>query len=149
MSNFLTAEERALLHRQHKKERDGRVRDRIKAVLLKDEGWTWMQIAHALLLSEEALRSQLKDYRNSKKLKPENGGSKEKLSSKQSKQLIDQLQKYTYLYVKDIVVYVKSAWGIPYSISGMRLATPQPVFLQKALAGSWKSKPKSSRSLDL
>ena len=82
MSNFLTAEERALLHRQHKKERDGRVRDRIKAVLLKDEGWTWMQIAHALLLSEEALRSQLKDYRNSKKLKPENGGSKEKLSSK-------------------------------------------------------------------
>jgi transposase len=119
MSNFLTEEERALLHRQHKKERDKRVCDRIKAVLLRDKGWTWMQIADALLLSEEILRQHLKEFQASRKLKPENGGSKEKLSSKQSKQLIDHLQKHTYLYVKDIAVYVKSAWGIAYSISGM------------------------------
>ena len=119
MSNFLTAEERASLHRQHKKERDGRVRDRIKAVLLRDKGWTWMQIADALLLSEEILRQHLKEFQASRKLKPENGGSREKLSSKQSKQLIDHLEKHTYLYVKDIAVYVKSAWGTEYSISGM------------------------------
>lgn len=119
MSNFLTAEERASLHRQHKKERDKRVCDRIKAVLLRDKGWTWMQIADALLLSEEILRQHLKEFQASRKLKPENGGSNEKLSSKQSKQLIDHLQKHTYLYVKDIAVYVKSAWGIAYSISGM------------------------------
>ena len=49
--NFLTDEERASLQQQHKKERDGRVRDRIKAVLLRDKGWTWMQISDALLLS--------------------------------------------------------------------------------------------------
>ena len=67
MKGFLTDNERADLLKQHKKERDGRVRDRIKAVLLRDEGWTWMQIAHALLLSEEALRSHLKDYHHLKK----------------------------------------------------------------------------------
>ena len=56
MKNFLIDEERASLTKQHKKEKDGRVRDRIKAVLLRDKGWTWMQIAEALLLSEEMLR---------------------------------------------------------------------------------------------
>lgn len=117
--SFLTAEERAFLQGQHKKERDGRIRDRIKAVLLRDKGWTWMQIADALLLSEEILRLHLKEFHASRKLKPDNGGSKEKLSLKQSKQLIDHLQTHTYLYVKDIAVYVKSMWGISYSISGM------------------------------
>ena len=117
--NFLTDEERASLQQQHKKERDGRVRDRIKAVLLRDKGWTWMQISDALLLSEETLRLHLKEFQASKKLKPENGGSEEKLTSKQSQQLIDHLQTHTYLYVKDIAVYVESMWNISYSISGM------------------------------
>jgi len=119
MKGFLTDKERADLLKQHKKERDGRVRDRIKAVLLKDEGWTWMQIAHALLLSEETLRSHLKDYHTLKKLKPENGGSAEKLSSEQSKKLIEHLGKYTYLYTKDIAAYVKATYSVDYSVSGM------------------------------
>ena len=117
--NFLTDEERASLQQQHKKEHDKRVCDRIKAVLLRDKGWTWMQIADALLLSEETLRFYLKEFQNSRKLKPENGGSKEKLTSKQSQQLIDHLQTHTYLYVKDIAVYVESMWNISYSVSGM------------------------------
>ncbi|NGX33801.1 MAG: hypothetical protein K1060chlam1_00142 [Candidatus Anoxychlamydiales bacterium] len=75
MNFFLTDEEIASLTKQHKKERDGRVRDRIKAVLLRDKGRTWMQIAEALLLSEEMLRKHLEDYKISKKLKPENGSS--------------------------------------------------------------------------
>ena len=117
--NFLTDEERASLQQQHKKERDGRVRDRIKAVLLRDKGWTWMQISDALLLSEETLRLHLKEFQASKKLKPKNGGSEEKLTSKQSQQLIDHLQTHTYLYVKDIAVYVESMWNISCSISRM------------------------------
>ncbi len=91
MKIFLTDEERDSLKKLHKKERDGRVRDRIKAVLLRDEGWTWMQISHALLLSEEMLRKHLQEYQTSKKLKPENGGSKEKLSFEQSQKLIETL----------------------------------------------------------
>ena len=59
---FLSDEERNQLKSQHKKERDGRVRDRIKAVLMRDDGWTWMQISKVLLLSEEVLRKHLKDY---------------------------------------------------------------------------------------
>ncbi len=37
---FLNEDERAQLRAQHKREREGRVRDRIKAVLLHDKGWS-------------------------------------------------------------------------------------------------------------
>jgi transposase len=116
---FLTDEERNQLIAQHKRERDKRICDRIKAVLMRDDGWTWVQISRALLLSEEILRRHLKDYQASKKLKPDNGGSQEKLSSEQSKLLIQHLNQHTYLYAKDIAVYVKSMWNISYSVSGM------------------------------
>ena len=78
--NFLTEQERKQLKAQHKAERDGRVRDRIKAILLYDEGWTPQQIAKALLISDQAVRNHVDDYQSSCKLKPEGGGSEEKLS---------------------------------------------------------------------
>lgn len=75
MRNFLTNYERNNLLAQHKKERDKRIYDRIKAVLLYDKGWTLMQIAEALLLSDDAIRQHIREYKESRKLKPENGGS--------------------------------------------------------------------------
>lgn len=118
--NFLSDEERGQLRAQHKRERDGRIRDRIKAVLLHDKGWTVVEIAEALLLSEDAIRDHINDYRNSKKLKPENGGSVEKLSAEQSRQLVEHIEKHTYLFVRDIADYVQSKWGIVYTIHGLR-----------------------------
>ena len=53
MKEFLTIEERESLRRRHRSEKDGRTRDRIKAVLLADEGWSFKEIAEALLLDEE------------------------------------------------------------------------------------------------
>ena len=44
----LSTEEKERLEKQHKQERDGRVRDRIKAVLLSHKGWSMEQIAQAL-----------------------------------------------------------------------------------------------------
>ena len=109
--NFLTDEEKADLKAQHRKERDKRVCDRIKAVLLYDKGWTFLEIAEALLLSEEAVRHHFNEYKSSKKLKPESGGSEEKLSREQADKLSEHLQKYIYLYTKDIIAYVKSEYA--------------------------------------
>jgi DNA-binding NarL/FixJ family response regulator len=53
---FLSDNERAQLKAQHKRERDKRICDRIKAVLLCDKGWSVPAIAEALLLSEDAIR---------------------------------------------------------------------------------------------
>jgi hypothetical protein len=68
---FLSDNERAQLKAQHKRERDKRICDRIKAVLLCDKGWSVPAIAEALLLSEDAIREHIIEYRDSKKLKPE------------------------------------------------------------------------------
>lgn len=115
----LSNDERASLKAQHKNERDGRIRDRIKAVLLHDKGWTFPQIAEALLISDQAVRNHIDDYQASNKLKPENGGSASKLNSQQTQALIVHLQQHTYLYVKDIVAYVLSTFEIKYTIAGM------------------------------
>jgi predicted ArsR family transcriptional regulator len=63
----LSHQERESLKSQHKKERDKRVCDRIKAVLLFDEGWSYHQIAHALLLSDEAVRQHILDFQSEQK----------------------------------------------------------------------------------
>jgi len=116
----LNDSERAQLKIQHRHERDGRIRDRIKAVLLFDKGWSIAAIAEALLLSEDAVRDHIVEYRDSKKLKPENGGSAQKLSIERSNALAAHLRSHTYLYVKDIIAYVKSTWAVTYSVPGMR-----------------------------
>jgi transposase len=118
--NFLSDEEKSQLKAQHKQERDKRICDRIKAVLLYDKGWSLPEIAEALLLSDDAIGRHIDDYKRSKKLKPESGGSTERLSEKQSKQLEELLQRHTYLFVKDIVFYVQCTWKISYTIHGMR-----------------------------
>lgn len=118
--NFLDDKERSKLKIQHKRERDGRIRDRIKAVLLHDRGWSPQQIAEALLISDQAVRNHIEEYKTSSNLKPDNGGSEEKLSKEYSEQLESHLKEHTYLYVKDIVAYVLAKFKVSYTVPGMR-----------------------------
>ena len=67
---FLTESKRSQLRDQHKRERDGRIRDRIKAVLLSDEGWTPQQIARVLLISDQAIREHVHEYQISENVQP-------------------------------------------------------------------------------
>jgi transposase len=119
MRDFLSPEERNKLKLQHKQERDKRICDRIKAVLLADEGWTFQQIAKVLLLSDEAISQQVQDYLASQKLKPENGGSASKLNAEQTKSLLEHLQEHIFLHAKDIAAYVMVTFGIEYTVPGM------------------------------
>ena len=119
MKSFLTLTERENLVAQHKKERDKRICDRIKAVLLYDKGWTPLKISEALLLTENTIRQHVLEYKGSEKLKPKNGGSDEKLSKQQSDELEKHLNCHTYLYTKDIVAYVYSQHDILYTVPGM------------------------------
>lgn len=73
-----------------------------------------------LLLTETSIRTHIQEYKTAQKLKPENGGSAEKLSHDQSKLLEVHLSRYTYLYVKEIISYVSARWKISYTIHGMR-----------------------------
>ena len=49
MKIFITEQQKAELERLHDSSRDGRVRDRIKAILLASEGWSSAMIAQALV----------------------------------------------------------------------------------------------------
>lgn len=119
MKNFLDDTERQKLLEQHKHERDKRVCDRIKAVLLYDKGWSYHQIAEALLISHEAVRKHTLDYEAAQKLAPRNGGSSSKLNKFQCKMLIEHLKETTYMYAKDIVCFCLEEFGLSFTISGM------------------------------
>jgi transposase len=111
---------RNTLRAQHRVERDGRIRDRIKAVLAYDRGYTFAQIADMLLISESGAREHLKDYeQKAGKLKPSNGGSESKLDAEQTASLVAHLEERTYLKVSEIIAYVQETYGIVYSVSGM------------------------------
>ncbi|NKC13695.1 MAG: hypothetical protein GKR94_16360 [Gammaproteobacteria bacterium] len=55
MKNHVTPSERHKLMKSHCKERDGRIRDRIKAVLAFDEGYNYSEISRILLLDDETI----------------------------------------------------------------------------------------------
>jgi len=117
--NFLDESERNALLEQHKRERDKRICDRIKAVLLYDKGWSYKRIAEALLITHEAVRQHTLDYETIRKLSPQNGGSSSKLNKAQSRMLIDHLRETTYMCAKDIVDFVWSEFETCYTVSGM------------------------------
>ncbi len=119
MERRLTAQERVDLQRRHKKERDGRIRDRIKAVLAYDDGYSYSEIGRILLLDDETIRRHVEAYFSKHKLKPENGGSSSYLNQSETAELKAHLQEVTYLYVKDICAYVKEKFKKSYSVSGM------------------------------
>lgn len=120
MGSLLTSEDRAALLLHHRSERDGRIKDRLKAVLLRDDGMSYSQIAAVLFLSHEGVRQQVEDYlRANGKLAPENGGSQARLGGEQAQKLIDHLDAELYVRTRDIVAYVKTAFGITYSVRGL------------------------------
>ena len=117
--NFLTDEKQKELKAQHRTERDGRIRDRIKAILLSNKGWSIKKIAEALLIDEMTVSRHLDEFSESQKLKPENGGSLSLLSIQQTEELIQHLENHTYVKVKDICQYVATTYCVTYTISGM------------------------------
>jgi transposase len=119
MDDILKKEEREALEGLHRKERDGPVRDRIKAVLLRDDGWTDELIAQALRISRTSVATHIEEYQREQKLKPANGGSSAKLNGTQERELEEHLQEKTYLYAKDVAAYVAQQYGIKYTVSGM------------------------------
>ncbi len=97
----------------------GRVRDRIKVVLLASEGWSSAMISQALRIHETTVVRHINDYLQSEKLKPENGGSQSRMSTAQTMQIIEHLAANTYFHTHQIVAHVEAEFGIHYSVAGM------------------------------
>ena len=116
MKIILTPQQKQRLEEMHDSTRDGRVRDRITAVLLASEGWSQTMISQALRIHESTVARQLSDYVLSEKLPPENGGSQSRLSAGQTIRLIEHLAEKTYFHTQQIIAYLQAEFGIRYTL---------------------------------
>jgi len=122
MGLFLTSKDIAELKQDHRAEEKRRYADRIKSVLLLDEGMKASEVARILLLDEKSVRR----YRE---LYEEGGleglcideivGKRSRLSLEQEDQLIKELKSKIYLSTAGIIKYVQLNFCIEYSVSGM------------------------------
>ncbi len=119
MNRFiLTEEEKSHLDELHHQTKDGKERDRIKAILLHSEGWTVPMISQALRVHQTTIIRHINEYHEGK-LKNESGGSESKLDDSQTEELIAHLEAHTYHHVHEIILFIKDKWGISFSIPGM------------------------------
>lgn len=128
MGEFLTDEQVLVLRKAHKTIRDKRLADRIKAILMLNNGFTYEQVERALLLDEVTLRRYLKVFQE---IFPKEGleaflelhytGSQTKLTKTQELELKNHLAdgEHIYLTAKEAVDYVKHRYQVSYSVIGM------------------------------
>lgn len=116
---FLTPEEKDYLEREHALNENGKERDRIKAILLRSEGWTVPQISQALRLHQSTIIKHIEAYKTSGKLKNESGGSESHLAEEQTQKLIAHLEENTYAHNHQIALYIKEHFGVAYTVAGL------------------------------
>lgn len=106
----------------HRLTRDGRLRDRLKSILLLDQGWSYEKIAQALFLDDQTVRNYDQSYRDHKKeglLNLKYIGRPAKLTSQQCQELKAYLDAVTHLTAKAIVEYIKKTYGVIYARKGV------------------------------
>lgn len=114
----LGPDEKAALEREHAVQSNGKERDRLKAILLRSEGWTVPQISQALRLHRTSIIRHIEEYKSGK-LKNESGGSSSHLTGEQTQELIAHLEEHTYAHNHQIVLYIKDRFGVTYTVAGV------------------------------
>ena len=132
--SFLSTSERSSLQALHRSKRDKRECDRIKSIVLLDNGWSFDRVATALLLDNDTIRRYCKTYTE--------GGTEALLAfhySGKSPALncaqLDNIRRYVRENAPSralkIVAYVKEQFGVVYSESGMILLLHRLGFVYK------------------
>ena len=122
MGRFLTQRQRNELIEELKLERMRRYADRIRVILLLDDGETYKNIAKFLFLDEGTIANYKKRY----KLGGIEGlinddylGKKSILTEKDLKILSSDLQKRIFPTTKSVIAHVKRKFGVRYSRGGI------------------------------
>lgn len=114
----LTSQEKVdleLMHRNCSSRKEG---DRIKAILLRSEGWTVPMIAQALRIHESTVNRHINDYSKGK-LTIESGGSNSLLNEIQTEELINHLDSHTHQTTLEIIEHIKRTYNVTYSVPGL------------------------------
>jgi len=122
MIEKLTSEQRDELKSLHRQEHGRRFADRIKTILLLDDGWSYSQIAEILLLDDQTIRNYeliFSQHGISGLLKTDYKGGLSKLSPEEELALKVHIMNHTYSSSSPIIEYVKQTFGHEFSNSGM------------------------------
>lgn len=115
----LTVEQKCALEAQHRQNRDRRICDRIRCVLISAEDWSPRMIAQSQRIDETTVRGHLNDWLHDEKLQSENGGSQSHLSEAQTSELVAYLTVNLLPTTQAIIALVEAWWSIRYIVPGM------------------------------
>ena len=121
MNKILTKEERSKLLLQHKTERDKRIADRIKVVLLSDDNWSAESIAEALFIDDATVRRHLNSYKEEQRIELNHKGSEPLLTKNESALLSVHLDEECYVKAKDIQAYISKTYNKNLSVPTVTL----------------------------
>jgi len=122
MKDFLTAEEVSILEEAHHSCRLRKGADRIKTILMLDEGYSYDKIAHILRLDDTTIRRYEREYEKTGidgLLEDHYHGSPGFLSEVEERDLEIHLRKHTFHSVKAVCWYVNQTFHKYYSVEGM------------------------------
>lgn len=122
MKDFLTAQEIIVLREAHYDSRFRKQADRIKSILLLNQGYSYLNISRILMLDETTIRRYEKEYKQrgvDGLLEDRYSGSKTFLSKEQEKELTIELKNHIYQTIKAVSRYVERTFCVSYSIEGM------------------------------
>lgn len=119
MKDFLSASRRSCLKSAHRMERDRKIGDHMKVVLLADQGESFAEIAKFFFIDEQTARRHLRDYFDNDKTGGSSGGTEGKLTQEQAARLRAILATCDVPTAQTAVEKVKSLFSIKFSISGM------------------------------
>ena len=122
MKNFLSKEDIIVLQEAHHAAREKRKADRIKTVLLLNQGYPYSEIARILLINDSTAREYFKEYQKlglDGLVEDNYSGSESFLTTEEQQSLTLYLKQHTLKTVKEIVHYVEATCQKQYSIAGM------------------------------
>lgn len=122
MSKFLSKKERKQLLSELRLERHRRFADRLRVILLLDQGKSASEIAEFLFLDEGSVRNYQKRYSEGGIEKLVNDhyiGRKCLLTEQQIDQLKLELESHVYPTTQSIILYVKDEFKVTYTVGGM------------------------------
>jgi len=122
MNSFLTDKEVKELKLRHKTCKERRFADRIKAILMLNNGYNFQEVADNLLLDDDTVRNHYNIFMEEGVeglLKDLYQGGMPRLDAARLKELETHLREHTYQSAKEICRWVKEQWGVSYTISGM------------------------------
>ena len=130
----LTEEEKAKIKQLHKRCKERRHADKLKALLMLDEGFSCVEIGRLLLLDDDTIRNYREQYLNfgaEHLLTDKNKGRSFYLSTLQVEELEHHLEINTYQNSKGIIVWIAENFNITYTSSGVNALLKRLSFVYK------------------